>query len=85
VARALIDGVSGTGAAAATKVLRDAIAEAATSGFVDDHLAARLALGQVELKRGRTASARADLRKLARDARARGEEMYARLAEAALR
>jgi hypothetical protein len=48
------------------------LAEQLQSGYLADAFETRLALGKVEMKRGRLRAGRSDLKALAADARARG-------------
>jgi DNA-binding winged helix-turn-helix (wHTH) protein/tetratricopeptide (TPR) repeat protein len=71
-----------SGQPAAVRNLQNTIGEAAQHGLVSYQLEARLALAEIESKRG-VQNASRDLQKLERDARARGFEAIARRAAAA--
>jgi serine/threonine protein kinase/tetratricopeptide (TPR) repeat protein len=66
----------------AVELVRDALAEARTTGFVGLQFDARLALGEVETKTANPSVGHADLRRLEHDARARGFMLIARKAAA---
>jgi eukaryotic-like serine/threonine-protein kinase len=78
IVAARVDAAAGDAAAisAAVRNLERAVAEAAQHGMVSYQLEARLALGEIELKRGNRRAASV-LEKLAQDARARGFEAIA--------
>jgi hypothetical protein len=60
-------------------------AEAARLHLADEELSTRLALGELEMKSGRTAAGRARLARLEKDAGAKGYTLIARQAHAAAR
>lgn len=68
----------------ALQQLRDLVAETHKSGFAGFEFQARLALARVQMKVGQTAAARAHLQSLAKDAAAKGYDLIARRAHAAL-
>jgi eukaryotic-like serine/threonine-protein kinase len=70
--------------AAAEKLLQDALAEAARLGFVNHQFELRLALGEIEMKSGKTAAGRARLTALQKDAAAKGFNLIAEKARRAL-
>jgi tetratricopeptide (TPR) repeat protein len=84
IVAARVEAAAGTAGSlsAAVRNLENAIAEAAQHGLVSYQLEARLALDEIESKRGSEHAGRA-LEKLERDARARGFEAIARQAAAA--
>jgi hypothetical protein len=65
--------------------LRQTAREAATSGFLDDGLEARLTLAELEMSSENPAGARASLEEIQRDAAGRGFGLIAEKAAAALR
>lgn len=67
----------------AIELLRASVEKCTKSGFGRLELEARLALGQTEMQAGRYAAARADLRTLERDAKAKGFMLITRKAAAA--
>jgi eukaryotic-like serine/threonine-protein kinase len=67
----------------AKRSLDATIAEARKYGFVPHQLDARLALGEIEMKSGQTASGRVHLQALEREAHAKGFELIARKSAAA--
>ena len=70
--------MAGSGdAAGAQQQLQSLLAEAHTHGYLPYEYEARLALGQIEMKTGRTAAAGARLAALEKDARARGFQLVA--------
>jgi tetratricopeptide (TPR) repeat protein len=71
-ARALVDGLSGVRVEGAVQDLRAVLAEQLQSGYLADAFETRLALGEIEVKRGQLRAGRSDLKALAADARARG-------------
>lgn len=71
--------------AQAVKDLETIEPEATESGFLEEQLESRLALGQIEMKSGKTAAGRARLAALEKDAGAKGFLLIARKAAAAVR
>jgi DNA-binding winged helix-turn-helix (wHTH) protein/tetratricopeptide (TPR) repeat protein/TolB-like protein len=69
----------------AERNLRQTAREAATSGFLDDGLEARLTLAELEMSSENPAGARASLEEIQRDAAGRGFGLIAEKAAAALR
>jgi len=67
----------------AVRSLEATVAHAATLGYVPGEFEARLALGEIEMKSGQTAAARARLVALEKDASAKGFLLIARKAAAA--
>lgn len=63
--------------------LKAALSEATKTGFVPEQLEARLALGEIEMKSGKSAVGRARLEALEKDATAKGFLLIARKAAAA--
>lgn len=76
IGKARIDAASGKNEDA-LKVLASAQKEAHTSGLVAIEFEARLAIGQIEMKAGKSASGRTTLQTLARESRAKGFNLIA--------
>jgi hypothetical protein len=70
--------------AGAEMILKSALDEATNFGFVTYQFEARLAIGEVEMKSGRTAAGRARLAALGKDATAKGFTLIAQKASRAM-
>jgi hypothetical protein len=69
----------------ATRTLDATLADGKKFSFLEYELEARLALGEIEIKSGKSASGRARLEALEKDARAKGFGLIAREAAEALK
>jgi len=81
VARSRSEAASGKIGAAKT-ILKEALAKATRSGYVGDQLECRLTLEEIELKSGKSATSRARLEQLQKEAKEKGFDLIARKASA---
>ena len=68
--------------AAANTILKEALAKATKSGYVGYQLESRLALEEIELESGKSATSGARLQQLQKDAKEKGFDLIARKAAA---
>ena len=81
-ARASVEAGSQNVAAAKT-LLKETLAKATKSGYAGEQFESRLALEEIEMKSGKSATSRARLAQLQKEAKERGFDLIAKKAEAA--